>query len=155
MIPVPTNRYVYMEFSIQATSSAHPSVALGLSPPDCPLNVAVGSWANSIGLFSDSHLTVASRWFEVPTPAHKINTGNTVGMLVFIPSPASQAVSSVGHQCAKKIVGDGHDFSTLASSAISVAEDVHVPSAVEVTNNIASSPNAFTRAIRWVFCDFS
>lgn len=44
MVAVPTNRLVYMEFSITASSSTTPSIAIGLSPPDCPLNVTVGSW---------------------------------------------------------------------------------------------------------------
>jgi hypothetical protein len=96
MVPVPTNRFVYMEFSIEASISVVPSIALGLSPPDCPLNVSVGSWAKSVGLFSDSGLTVASRLFERSQASQKISAGNTVGILVYIPSeiiPSAVAVN--------------------------------------------------------------
>jgi hypothetical protein len=44
MVSVPQNRYVYLEFSITAANETTPSIAIGLSPPDCPLNVTVGSW---------------------------------------------------------------------------------------------------------------
>ena len=88
MVPVPTNRFVYMEFSIQASNSTIPSIAIGLSPPDCPLNVAVGSWAQSIGLYSDLHLTVASRLYDcLGKSRRKVTAGTNIGMLVHIPHP--------------------------------------------------------------------
>lgn len=87
MVSIPQNRYVYLEFSITAANETIPSIAIGLSPPDCPLNVTVGSWAQSVGLFNDKHLLISSRWFEAPITTATITAGSTLGMLVYYPGP--------------------------------------------------------------------
>jgi hypothetical protein len=94
----------------KASNSTTPSVSIGLSPPDCPLNVTVGSLVQSgnpnltefnpnlsqrqhetvtlVGLLTDRHLLVAGRWFKGPASVPQITAGSTVGMLVNIKSPA-------------------------------------------------------------------
>lgn len=89
MVPVRTNAYVYFEFSVTVRSAQEPQLAVGLAPPDCPLNVLVGSWARSVGLYYDGQVMVGSRWFQSPT-AEPIVAGSTVGILVYIPFSPTQ-----------------------------------------------------------------
>lgn len=84
MVPVRTNAYVYFEFSVTVGSAQEPQLAVGLAPPDCPLNVLVGSWARSVGLYYDGQVMVGSRWFQSPS-AERIVAGSTVGILAYIP----------------------------------------------------------------------
>ena len=77
MMPIRANAFVYFEFSVTVTGQQTPSLALGLAPPDCPLNVMVGSWPRSVGLYSDGQLLVGSRWFpDLSARPSKISAGN-------------------------------------------------------------------------------
>lgn len=56
--------------------------------------------AQSIGLFSDRHLLVASRWFEGPASSPPITAGSTIGMLVHIPGqPTVPSAVAVTETC--------------------------------------------------------
>lgn len=85
MVPISNNHYVYFEFSMTVSNDQIPSLALGLSPADCPLNVMVGSWPGSLAINTEGHLIVGSQWFQ-PTVARTVQPGATVGFLVLIPS---------------------------------------------------------------------
>ena len=94
MLPIRTNTYVYLEFSVTVSGSQIPTLCVGLAPPDCPLNVMVGSWPRSVGLFSDGQLLVDSRWFPDISYSNfirrpKISAGTTMGVLVHLRDPGS------------------------------------------------------------------
>eukprot|EP01033_Poteriospumella_lacustris_P003604 gene3604-2597_t len=63
MIPIRPNTFVYFEFSVTVSSNQVPHLAIGLAPLDSPLNVMVGSWAKSVGLYYDGQVMIGSRWF--------------------------------------------------------------------------------------------
>lgn len=101
MLPIRANTFVYLEFSVTVTGSQVPTLCVGLAPPDCPLNVMVGSWPRSVGLFSDGQLLVDSRWFPdislssfLRTP--KVSAGTTMGVLVYLRDPSA----AQGDHCA-------------------------------------------------------
>jgi hypothetical protein len=84
MVAVRPNAYVYFEFSITVSSNQSPQLAIGLSPPDCPLNVMIGSWPGSIGLSNDGQLMISSRSFmNDPIESIPIIAGTTVGILIY------------------------------------------------------------------------
>ena len=94
MLPIRTNTYVYLEFSVTVSGNQVPTLCVGLAPPDCPLNVMVGSWPRSVGLFSDGQLLVDSRWFPdikyssfIRPPT--VTAGTTMGVLVHLRDPSS------------------------------------------------------------------
>ncbi|RYG60636.1 hypothetical protein EON64_19155, partial [archaeon] len=64
MMAIRPNTYVYFELSVTVSSSQVPTLGIGLAPPDCPLNVMVGSWPRSLGLYTDGQLLVGSHWCE-------------------------------------------------------------------------------------------
>jgi len=106
MTPVRSNHFVYFEFSITVSSAQTPTLGIGLSPPDCPLNVMVGSWPRSVGLYTDGLMLTGSRWFRSQS-ARQIEAGSTVGMLVYIPSEgegARRAGAEVGVPVAEQLV---------------------------------------------------
>jgi hypothetical protein len=82
-VPITRDCFVYMEFAVTAQSGVAPSIVIGLSPPDCPLNVMVGSWPRSIGLYSEGQLLVGSKWYQAPKK-FSFTAGATVGMLVYL-----------------------------------------------------------------------
>lgn len=88
MIFIRPDTYVYFEYSITASSSQVPSLGLGLSPIDCPLNVMVGSWPSSVGFYTDGQVMISSQWFQ-NLSSSKVGAGTTVGMLVYVPSSKS------------------------------------------------------------------
>lgn len=81
MMPIRPKTYVYVEFSITVSGNQVPSLGVGLAPPDCPLNVMVGSWSRSLGVYADGQILIGSRWFQSLSSA-KLSAGSTVGMLV-------------------------------------------------------------------------
>ena len=85
MIPIHTNTYVYFEFSVTVSGHQAPTLGIGLTPPDAPLNTMVGSWPRSVGLYSDGQVLIGSRWYQSRNGI-KIQAGSTVGMLVYLPS---------------------------------------------------------------------
>jgi hypothetical protein len=94
MLPVRANTFVYLEFSVTVTGSQVPTLCVGLAPPDCPLNVMVGSWPRSVGLFSDGQLLVDSRWFpDISLSSFlrppKVSAGTTMGVLVYLRDPSA------------------------------------------------------------------
>ena len=94
MLSIRTNTFVYIEFSVTVSGSQIPTLCVGLAPPDCPLNVMVGSWQRSVGLFSDGQLLVNSRWFPDISNSNflrrpKISAGTTMGVLVHLKDPGS------------------------------------------------------------------
>lgn len=94
MVPVRTATYVYFEFSVTVSSAQKPTLGIGLAPPDCPLNVMVGSWPRSVGLYSDGQILSGSHWFQSISGA-KIEAGATVGVLVYIPEKPSAVYGEV------------------------------------------------------------
>jgi len=93
MVPVRCDAYVYFEFSITVASAQTPTLGIGLSPPDCPLNVMVGSWPRSVGLYTDGQVLIGSRWFQSMN-GRRIEAGSTVGMLVYMPRNTTSTSSS-------------------------------------------------------------
>lgn len=94
MLPIRANTYVYLEFSVTVSGSQIPTLCVGLAPPDCPLNVMVGSWPRSVGLFSDGQLLVNSRWFpdisfSTFLSKPKVSAGTTMGVLVHLHDPTA------------------------------------------------------------------
>jgi hypothetical protein len=83
--------HIYFELSVMAgPDSDAPVVAIGLAPPDCPLNVVVGSWAQSVGLYSDGSLLVGGRWVRNLGNV-AIKTGATVGVLACLVASTAAA----------------------------------------------------------------
>ena len=79
--------FIYFEFSVMISSEREsPVLAVGLAPPDCPLNVMVGSWPQSLGLYSDGSLLVGSKWSK-NTSGISICAGSTIGILSRLSSP--------------------------------------------------------------------
>ena len=97
MIPIHTNTYVYFEFSVTVSGYQAPTLGIGLTPPDAPLNTMVGSWPRSVGLYSDGQVLIGSRWYQSKNRI-KIQAGSTVGMLVYMPSSNSSSTSLSEHQ---------------------------------------------------------
>lgn len=94
MLPIKANTFIYLEFSVTVTGSRVPTLCVGLAPPDCPLNVMVGSWPRSVGLFSDGQLLVDSRWFPDTSfnsflRSPKVTAGTTIGVLVYLRDTSS------------------------------------------------------------------
>eukprot|EP01035_Chromulina_nebulosa_P017753 gene17753-23352_t len=85
MLPISSDVYTYFEFSLTATYETIPLVAIGISTSSCPLNVMVGSWKESIGLYSDGQLLAESKWYQNISQKKPIvmNAGSTVGVLVY------------------------------------------------------------------------
>ena len=83
--------FVYQEFSITVSSGKVPMVAVGLSPPDAPLNVMVGSWPRSVGLYSDGQLLIGSHWHQCSQ--WKLEAGSTVGILVYMHGSVDEGYS--------------------------------------------------------------
>eukprot|EP01038_Epipyxis_sp_PR26KG_P006191 gene6191-8527_t len=96
MMPIRVNNYVYMEFSVTVSNDQIPTLGIGLTPPDCPLNVMVGSWQRSVGIYSDGQLLVGSHWYSSLSGA-KLHAGSTIGMLVYIPSNDKQYESEASN----------------------------------------------------------
>jgi hypothetical protein len=85
MVAVRPAAFVYFEVSVTASAGVQPALGVGLSPADCPLNVMVGSWPGSLGLYMDGQLLVDSHW-RPSGLAEKAGAGCTLGMLVYVPS---------------------------------------------------------------------
>ena len=97
MIPIHTNTYVYFEFSVTVSGHQAPTLGIGLTPPDAPVNTMVGSWPRSVGLYSDGQVLIGSRWYQSRNGI-KIQAGSTVGMLVYLPSSNSSTSLSTNKQ---------------------------------------------------------
>jgi hypothetical protein len=85
MIPIRRGAYTYFEFSITASHEAVPMVSVGIAPQVCPLNVMVGTWATSIGLYTDGQVLVESKWYR-SSKQLSLDAGVTVGLLVYLPT---------------------------------------------------------------------
>ena len=87
-LPVPFNVYVYVEFEVhinhglssssESSSSSEPAFAIGLVPPDCPVNAFVGKWPRSVGLSSDSCLFLGGSLGVYSTSTHDSLTEPTI-----------------------------------------------------------------------------
>ncbi len=95
MIAIHPNTYVYLELSITVSSAQVPTLGIGFTSTDCPLNVMVGSWPQSIGLYNDGQVLLGSHWYQTENQK-KIEAGSTVGMLVYIPKQGS-SIASTSH----------------------------------------------------------
>ncbi len=84
MIPIRANSYVYVEYSVTSSSSQVPTIGIGVSPDDCPLNVMVGSWPFSAGLYTDGQLLISSQFFQSSEGASSVDAGSTIGMLIYL-----------------------------------------------------------------------
>jgi hypothetical protein len=119
MMPVPVNTLVYLEFSITASGAQIPSIAVGLGPPDSPLNVMVGSWPCSVGLYSDGQLLIDSRWFQSVSKSNgSLNAGTTVGFLIYIPDTSVPKQLSEGQSDNEQ---DSSSNNSITPSSISNA----------------------------------
>eukprot|EP01036_Dinobryon_divergens_P023202 gene23202-31523_t len=94
MVSVMFDTFVYIEFSVTVSNGQVPSFGIGLSPPDCPLNVMVGSWPSSVGIYTDGQMLVGSHWFQ-PLARLRFDPGCTVGMLVYVGSSSSSSSSGI------------------------------------------------------------
>eukprot|EP00981_Chlorochromonas_danica_P011658 scaffold4203_cov166-Ochromonas_danica.AAC.4 len=142
MIPIRPNSFVYFEFSITVSDNQDLALGLGLSPPDSPLNVMVGSWPCSIGLYTDGQVLVSSKWHQ-SIPGEKICAGSTIGMLVCIPSSSSLSLKppeltsgpneeSFRHDslpllCKFNVNGSGIDFPEHALVSLHEAASLRAP----------------------------
>jgi hypothetical protein len=111
MVPVRPNAYVYFEFSVMVSSAKTPTLGIGLSPQDCPMNVMVGSWPKSQGLYNDGQMLIGSHWYQ-STNGKRIEAGSTVGMLVYIPSSTAPLPGDLSHAPALLTRND-HGNSTI------------------------------------------
>ena len=127
MIPVRPNTFVYLEFSVTAQSGQVPSLALGLAPPDCPLNVMVGSWPASIGLHSDGQLLIGSRWFDAR--GSSIEAGSTIGILVFLPGGSGHEGDATTSTTRGEEKGKAAKLAQQPPPTTATATAVRVPSA--------------------------
>ena len=100
MMPVRVNTFVYIEFSVTAQAGQTPLLALGLAPPDFPLNAMVGSWPRSFSLYQDGQLLIGSKWFQ--GSGSIIEAGSTIGFLVYLPGTSEPASLSGGGGGAKR-----------------------------------------------------
>lgn len=98
MMPVPVNTFVYIEFSVTAQAGQTPLLALGLAPPDFPLNAIVGSWPRSFSLYQDGQLFIGSKWFQ--GSGSIIEAGSTIGFLVYLPGTSEPGSHSEGRGAA-------------------------------------------------------
>lgn len=90
MIAIRSNVYTYFEFSITASFDVFPMVSIGISNRSCPLNVMIGSWDSSVGLYSDGQLLVDSKWYQnTQCNSNILGAGVTVGVLVHLPDRSS------------------------------------------------------------------
>jgi hypothetical protein len=124
MMPVPVNTLVYMEFSVTVSGAQIPSIAVGLGPPDAPLNVMIGSWPCSVGLYSDGQLLIDSRWFQsVSNNNGNLNPGTTVGFLVYLPdsSAPTRRTSSEGTSDNEQ---DGYEKDSNSSNSITPSSSI-------------------------------
>jgi hypothetical protein len=131
MMHVHVNKFVYLEFSITASKDQSPSISIGLAPPDAPLNVMVGSWPRSVGLYSDGKLLANSRWFHKVNDkngSEEVGAGATVGFLVYIPDVQS------------------HNGDTTASDTISSTILETVGNLMGLSNNTGHAPCETTAA---------
>lgn len=90
MIPIRKNIFTYFEFSITSSHEKVPLVSVGISPQECPLNVMVGSWGSSVGLYSDGQLLAESKWYQSSKYVLNIDAGVTIGILVYIPQVGAE-----------------------------------------------------------------
>jgi len=127
MIPVRLNAFVYIEFSVTAQSGQTPSLALGLAPSDCPLNVMVGSWPGSIGLYADGQLLIGSRWFS--GHASVIEAGSTIGILTYLPGSGGAE-----HEQAQ---GQGQGQGGKRAAATAIDKDGAAPSSAAKARTVA------------------
>ena len=123
MVPVRPNAYVYFEMSVMVSSAKAPHLGIGLSPQNCPVNVMVGSWAKSVGLYSDGQMLTGSHWHQSTNGTKRMGAGSTVGMLVYIPAMRRQAQENVydaspGCDSALMEVSEEHTaYTSLAGSS--------------------------------------
>lgn len=88
IIPIAKDKLTYFEYFITASHDSIPSISLGFSSTDFPLNVMVGSRNCSIGLYSDGQLLCEGVWYQSNSikQSKPILAGVTVGILVYLSS---------------------------------------------------------------------
>lgn len=163
MIPIRLNKFVYIEFSVTAQSGQVPSLALGLAPPDCPLNVMVGSWPQSIGKYADGQLLIGSRWFA--GNGNIIEAGSTVGILTYLPGSAEKdkkKQSYDGKQVAQQAALDdsggassdlgAHPLSELNSPISCSSPEFSVPMPFAMSISVNGRSTKFTDDSREAAC---
>ena len=141
MIPLRVNAYIYLEFSVTAQSGQMPSLALGLAPTDCPLNVMVGSWPGSIGLHSDGQLLIGSRWFQ--GRGGNIEAGSTIGILAYRPGGGGSVEQDAG---LAEVGGDKATFTAGARVSNAAPTKATAASAAKLVS--ASAPTSSSSSTR-------
>ena len=139
-MPVRSNTFVYIEFSITVSNSQTPSLGLGLSPPDCPLNVMVGSWPRSIGLYTDGQILIGSHWIHT-TPEVKFEAGVTVGILVFSKSESGSYNSIIEQQISDHILQfniNGRQLKYKTDSEVSIRDVIPIDTPLYPTVSLFS-----------------
>ena len=91
----------------------------------------------SVGLFSDRNLLVASRWFEGPSSSPLITAGTTVGMLVNIPSEIVNSKTSI--PSVTKLSGsyksNYNEYEDMSHVVVSVAPDPDISNTTNSNEN--------------------
>ena len=130
MMHVHVNKFVYLEFSITASKDQIPSISIGLAPPDAPLNVMVGSWPRSVGLYTDGKLLANSRWFHNindKTSNEEVGAGATIGFLVYIPdiqhTEDDDAADNSVNGITNSILTSVSNFVGLTNSTVDASND--------------------------------
>jgi hypothetical protein len=91
-----------------SSDNGAPLIAIGLAPPDCPPNVMVGSWPQSIGLYSDGNIIVNSRWSNNLSNIF-MKPGDTIGALVRL-APADKSSRKSSYTDDTDDSDDEYDF---------------------------------------------
>lgn len=130
-----------------SSDNASPLIAIGLAPPDCPLNVMVGSWPQSVGLCSDGNIIVNSRWSNNTSNA-SVKPGDTIGALVKLPCASPRAYTRDGSDS-----DDDDDYLTsnpfealLAAGRYIGLFPAHAGSPSQVASAIEESPEKASSA---------
>jgi hypothetical protein len=152
MVPIHPNTYVYLEFSITVFSGQTPTLGIGLTTPDCPLNVMVGSWPRSVGIYYDGQVLIGSQWFQQSADsARKIEAGSTIGMLIYVPRVTANVLpvssTEVSDPEISQPLQTAPDTVTENSEVAADAPQTVSPLAVVVKYNINGEPINFTTSI--------
>lgn len=153
MIPIRRDVYTYFEFSITSSHEKVPMVSVGISPQECPLNVMVGSWNSSLGLYTDGQLLAESKWYQSSKYQLNVDAGITVGVLVYIPSQNNQT----SHQTAATSASNGL-MARVQYNINGYATDYDIPTAIlnklqECSSDIYPTISVLSEGTR-VWCRF-
>jgi hypothetical protein len=93
--PLTRNRFVYFQMSLSRCTSTplmslhpveevSPSVCIGLSTRQMPLNTLVGTWKHSVGFYSSGHIIAGAQWQSYVALQTSYAYDDVVGVLIHI-----------------------------------------------------------------------